>query len=169
MIDPLTYQDRLKHIPKQILLSSNDEFMMMEWSNIWYDKWEGETHLVILPNAEHVLATNLPGALSSITSFIKSVASGNKKRPTFDYHHNNATGELSVTIPEEFRDQLEGVYFRHAETLSSVRRDFRFVRQANNHTEPCNYPWFKLPFGINVQGGDCAQVALWHSYKLHDT
>ena len=52
--------------------------MMMEWSNIWYDKWKGETHLIILPNAEHVMATNLPGALSSVTAFIKSVASGHK-------------------------------------------------------------------------------------------
>jgi len=80
--------------------------MMMEWSNLWYDKFEGETHLTILPNAEHVLATNLPGALSTVTSFIKSIASGRKseERPYFDYNHNNVTGELSVTIPEEFRD-----------------------------------------------------------------
>jgi len=104
--------------------------MMMEWSNIWYDKFPGETHLTILPNSEHVLATNLPGALSTISSFIKSVASGKTRedRPSFEYHHDNTTGELSVTIPEKFRDQLEGVYFRHAETLSKERRDFRFVR-----------------------------------------
>lgn len=98
IVDPLTYMDRLKDVPKSILLSSNDEFMMMEWSNIWYDKFEGETHLTILPNAEHVLATNLPGALSTVTSFIKSIASGKKshERPSFDYSHDPATGELSV-------------------------------------------------------------------------
>lgn len=39
IVDPLTYQERLKDIPKSIILSSSDEFMMFEWSNLWYDQF----------------------------------------------------------------------------------------------------------------------------------
>ena len=78
--------------------------MMMEWSQIWYDKFEGEKHLMITPNAEHFLFTNVPGAMSAATTFIKSIQSGHisEERPQFDYTYNNETGELNVTIPEQY-------------------------------------------------------------------
>lgn len=73
LIDPLSFHDKLKNVPKQIVTASDDEFMMMEWSQFWYDKFEGETHLMITPNAEHLLLTNIPGAMSAVTTFIKSI------------------------------------------------------------------------------------------------
>lgn len=76
LIDPITFNDRLKDVPKMIVTASDDEFMMMEWSQFWYDRFAGETHLLIVPNAEHLLVTNLPGAISAVTTFIKSIASG---------------------------------------------------------------------------------------------
>lgn len=78
LVDPLFFQDNLKNVPKMIVTSSNDEFMMMEWSQYWYDKFEGETHLMITPNAEHFLFTNIPGAMSAASTFIKSIQSGHK-------------------------------------------------------------------------------------------
>lgn len=76
LMDPLSFNDQLAKIPKMIITSSNDEFMMMEWSQYWYDEIKGEKHLLITPNAEHDLVTNLPGALSAVTTFIKSISSG---------------------------------------------------------------------------------------------
>lgn len=35
VVDPMYYGDRLARIPKAVVLSSDDEFMMMDWSNIW--------------------------------------------------------------------------------------------------------------------------------------
>jgi PhoPQ-activated pathogenicity-related protein len=35
--DPINYFDLLTDIPKYIVVSSNDEFMSMDWSNIYYD------------------------------------------------------------------------------------------------------------------------------------
>jgi PhoPQ-activated pathogenicity-related protein len=29
------YGERLARIPKAVVLSSDDEFMMMDWSNLW--------------------------------------------------------------------------------------------------------------------------------------
>lgn len=101
MIDPLTFNETLSKIPKLIVVSSSDEFMMMDWSNIWRDSFSGETHMLILPNAEHTMATNLLGVLSSVSTFIKSIVSGHtsSQRPHFDYSYDNHTGKLEVTIP----------------------------------------------------------------------
>lgn len=76
LVDPLNFNDQLATIPKMVVLASNDEFMMMEWTQFWYDQLKGEKHILITPNAEHFLVTNLPGAISAITTFIKSIASG---------------------------------------------------------------------------------------------
>ena len=45
ILDPLNYMDRLEKIPKLIIMSSDDEFMQFDWTNIWYDKMKGESHL----------------------------------------------------------------------------------------------------------------------------
>lgn len=110
-VDPLSFPDKLKHVPKMIVTSSDDEFMMMEWSQFWYDQFEGETHLMIAPNAEHLLATNLPGAISAASTFIKSIQSGHtsEDRPQIEYEYDNQTGQLSVMIPEKFRNKVQSV------------------------------------------------------------
>lgn len=157
LVDPLYFRDKLKNVPKMIVTASDDEFMMMEWSQYWYDQFEGETHLMITPNAEHCLVTNIIGAMSAATTFIKSIQSGHttEQRPQFDYTYDNQTGELSVMIPEQHLDKVESVYFRHSETMSEMRRDFRWFRAENKHTEACKWPWVKLPFGMNFSGADC--------------
>jgi PhoPQ-activated pathogenicity-related protein len=35
--DPINYVDRLAKIPTYIMVSSDDEFMSMDWTNIYYD------------------------------------------------------------------------------------------------------------------------------------
>ena len=118
-LDPFTFMDRLERLPKLAVLSSDDEFMMMDWSNIWYDDYikYGESHLLIAPNAEHAMITNLHGVISSVTALFKSIASGHKhsERPHFTYNYDNQTGELSVQIGEGY--EVDSVYLRHTETL----------------------------------------------------
>lgn len=36
LVDPLSFHDRLKNVPKQIITASADEFMMFEWSQYWH-------------------------------------------------------------------------------------------------------------------------------------
>ena len=102
MVDPMTFGSRLARIPKLAIVSSDDEFMQMDWSNIWYNNMTeyGETHLLITPNAEHTMGTNLYGVLSSVTALVKSVASGKEQRPYFNYTYDPSNGELVVEIPE---------------------------------------------------------------------
>ena len=60
IVDPMYYGDRLKRLPKVVVLSSDDEFMQFDWSDIWYDELTGEKHLLIAPNSEHSLASGIP-------------------------------------------------------------------------------------------------------------
>lgn len=76
IIDPMSYLDRLEEIPKLVIVSSDDEFMMMDWTNIYFDQLTGEKHLLILPNAEHTMATGIPDVLPAGSAFARSIASG---------------------------------------------------------------------------------------------
>ena len=50
--------------------------------------------------------------------------------------------------------------------MTAMRRDFRWIRVESDITEPCKWPWFKLPFGLVINGADCAQISLWTGQKL---
>ena len=137
------------------VVSSDDEFMMMDQTNIWYDKMTGESNLLIVPNAEHLLLTNLPAELSASGTFFRSIASGHpvNSRPKFNYTYNETDG--MITVQTNPNDKVVKVEMRHAETLSKIRRDFRWFMKTSNYTEACEWPWIKLPFGWNVMGADC--------------
>jgi hypothetical protein len=104
IIDPVYSFDKLKDIPKFVLVSSDDEFMSMDWTNLgYYDQLEGEKHLCILSNAEHSLATGLFRGINTIGTFISSVIQGKTNRPYIDYQYDPVTGDLSVIVPKEFK------------------------------------------------------------------
>ena len=88
IVDPLSYMDRLEGIPKLIIMSSDDEFMQFDWTNIWYDQMKGESHLQIVANSEHTMITGIMPSLTSIGSFVRSIASGITSRPTFAYNYD---------------------------------------------------------------------------------
>jgi PhoPQ-activated pathogenicity-related protein len=85
IMDPINYLDRINKIPKYILVSSDDEFMSMDWTNIYWDKLGGEKHLSILPNTEHSMSTGMYEAVSLISTWTRSIAASKTDRPTFDF------------------------------------------------------------------------------------
>lgn len=162
IIDPSFYYDRLARLPKFVVLSSDDEFMMMDWSNIWYDDVLGERHLFIVPDSEHSLITGIPEVATSLGVFASSIAHGITVRPSFNYTYNNVTGELVVTIPSQFPADFVIVHTGH--TTQTMRRDFRWVRLANNKTGVCKLPDITLPKPLF--GGNCLQPIIWNSIVL---
>lgn len=58
MVDPIYFNERLDKIPKLVGLSSDDEFMMFDWTSIYWNKLGGEKHLILSRNAEHMMAVN---------------------------------------------------------------------------------------------------------------
>jgi len=114
--DPLSYNDRLESMPKFIAVTSDDEFMMFDWTNLYYDKLKGEKNLLIVPNAEHSMATGIVGVLSACGAFTRSIASNHTSRPTYTYEFNKDNGMITVKIPKT-GPKLLGVYLRHGETF----------------------------------------------------
>ena len=98
-MDPINYLDKLNQIPKYLLVSSDDKFMSMDWTNIYWEKFGGEKHLSIMPNTEHSMATGMYEAVSLISTYLRSIAADKVDRPRFDYTYDNATGEITVTVP----------------------------------------------------------------------
>jgi len=104
IVDPESFMERLGEIPKYAVLSSDDEFMMMDWTELYWNKMKGEKHLLIVPNAEHSLATGLYTLCSTMGTYLRSVAAGHSsdQRPTFEQSYDNETGAITVTIPKQF-------------------------------------------------------------------
>ena len=72
------------------MLSSNDEFMMNDWANIYMDKIPGEKHVFVVPNTEHSLGSGILRALGTIGTFLRSVNNPHSLgRPTFDFKLND--------------------------------------------------------------------------------
>jgi hypothetical protein len=121
-------------------------------------------HLMIAPNSEHSLTTGIPEVLASISAFVASVADDEPTRPSFNVTQDTATGELTVTVDPHFKPSK--VVLRHAQTLQSKLRDFRWVRLDDNTsaTERCVKPGKLIPPGEG--GGNCFEPIVWYPKPL---
>lgn len=181
IMDPINYLDRINKIPKYILVSSDDEFMSMDWTNIYWNKLGGEKHLTIMPNTEHSMATGMYEAVSLISTLYRSIAAGktSNDRPRFDFQYDNDTGEITLTVPKD-QTQPKTVELRHTQTLSKERRDFRWAVEVNNFSMPeCDFPYIPLPkkdtldiqdrYGLKKQQDLCIAPMLWQAKDLTKT
>lgn len=163
VVDPIYYKEQLGKIPKMVVLSSDDEFAMLDWTNIWYDDLTGEKHLYIVQDSEHSLSTGILELLPSLSTFVSSIAYGQTEadRPQFDYHIDESTGTLTVKVLQGIPTAVK---VWTAKTMTAERRDFRWVRLADNETSPCKLP--EIPLAKPVFGGNCIQPILWKSQTL---
>ena len=62
VVDPSSpvYAERLKQIPKLAVVSSDDEFMQLDWTQHGWLDLPGETKLLVVPNSEHSLISGVP-------------------------------------------------------------------------------------------------------------
>ena len=64
--------------------------------------------------------------------------------------------------------KLIKVVMRHGETMQSKRRDFRWIRKANEHTEPCEWPQIDISSWVH-RGGLCLNLIFWHKTDLKES
>ncbi|EGD73818.1 AprA [Salpingoeca rosetta] len=155
IIDPLSYADRLT-MPKLVIDSTGDEFFMNDDNWFWWGKLKGETHLLMVHNAEHSLATNLVEVIEGISSFAHDVLA-DKPRPSMTWTMSNSStgGSIKLTTSEK----PSRVTVRWADTLNHTRRDWRLIIGGEN----C--PYIKV-------SGECIQPVLWQkeaATKIDDT
>lgn len=122
--DPISYIDTLEGVAKQFQVSADDQFMMSDWSNIWYQNFTGEKHLLILPNNDHGIES-MDVVLTNWANFVRSLANPTiEERPNFEYTHSSSDGKMTVTINNGFKPSE--VLLWSAQTVSTTMRDFRW-------------------------------------------
>eukprot|EP01064_Diplonema_japonicum_P014994 TRINITY_DN22762_c0_g1_i1.p1 TRINITY_DN22762_c0_g1~~TRINITY_DN22762_c0_g1_i1.p1 ORF type:complete len:262 (+),score=58.39 TRINITY_DN22762_c0_g1_i1:66-851(+) len=163
IVDPIqpNYVQRLSRLPINVIVSSDDEFMMFEWTNIWWGNMTGEKHLTIIGNADHSLQTGLRVTYETMTCFYNPVYTA-AARPVFTSSLDFDNGVISVDVPSG--QTLKNVSLRYADTFSTTRRDFRWVRFANEQNGACTPPEETLP--NPVFGGNCFVPIFWYSEDL---
>lgn len=167
IVDPIYYVDRLARLPKTVLVSSGDEFMMFEWTKNWADIFKGETHLYIADNAEHSMATGIVGLLRTLSNFCNSIFLQGT-RPQFNYEMDLENGTITVQVPED--QELIKVVYRHAKTLNDERRDFRLAAQALVKDDGSAYCKLPTVGPIGMDGANiCIQPIIWTGKTLKES
>ena len=59
VVDPGSYLARYGPIPKMVVNAGGDEFLELDDSYSWFDEMPGETHLLMVQDADHSMATGL--------------------------------------------------------------------------------------------------------------
>ena len=152
-------------MPKYIIVASDDEFMQMDWTHLWYDQMPGETHLSITPNTEHTQLTGIFKVLACAATFARSIMlqTPRELRPSFNYTYNYDEQSLEIWIPEHLLDNVEEVRLRYAQTLQGKRRDFRWATAINDNTGPCRLPAFEIPLKWTHGKKFCFQTIFYKS------
>jgi len=195
VVDPINYVDRLVKLPILVMVSSNDEFMQFDWTNIWYDVFDAaargangshssphslatsqlstklssrqtfQTGLFIIPNSEHSLATGIPGLVLAIEAFALAIFE-NRPLPTLEYSHDPQTGLITVRTPASFPPTK--VVLRHTSALREGVSDFRWISKVDNVKTHCKFPKVPIP-PVAEGGGNCLMPMVWHEKTLNAT
>jgi len=133
IVDPISYPTQLARIPKLIVSSAGDEFLVTDNVVYFWDMLGGEKHFHSMANCEHTLVENLPGVLQTVIGFATYVLHG-VPRPAYKWNINS---DGSITFIADPSTPPSKVVLWKAYTIDgNYRRDFRLVSCANNCTDP---------------------------------
>jgi len=168
IVDPYWYMEKLAHIPKLVIDSGADEFFLPDDSTYWVNKMPGETHLLMIPNAEHSEATGILEILPNVGTFVNRIIEA-QPRPTHSWTINATTGDITLTLgPDVAGLSVDKVHMWHATTCNSKRRDFRIIN--NGWGPPGSDPGTHcLPCGIGAKGLCTNELILWTDTLLEET
>lgn len=72
IIDPLSYNDRIAHLPKYVICAAGDEFFLPDSPNEFWSLLKGPKYLRVVPDAEHSLIGQQIDVALSILTFYKA-------------------------------------------------------------------------------------------------
>lgn len=162
MEDPYFYIERLT-MPKLIVNAVMDEFQQPDDEQFWWSDMPSPKHFMMVPNAEHSMATGILEAVPDITSWLRYHLLGEgAKVPTFDWVIDNNTGAITATLNEHGVVDHAKVWYAYScgtnTDTNSIRRDFRVAML----DDPCTC-------GIAAQGYCSNLKSIWHSTELEQT
>lgn len=151
--DPYFYFDRLT-MPKLIVNAVGDEFQQPDDTHYWWNDLPEPKHFLLVPNAEHSLATGILELVPAIGTWILHLLK-EKTVPTFKWEINNSTGDITVHLdPRDIRPLHVNMW--SSSTCDKLqRRDFRFMTA----DDPC-------VCGVVVDGTCVITQHLWSQTRL---
>lgn len=97
-VDPFFYKDRLT-MPKLVVNAGMDEFQQPDDTHYWWDEMPEPKHFMMIPNAEHSLATGILEAVPGIGAFVNALLH-NEPVPEFTWEISETTGDITATLNE---------------------------------------------------------------------
>jgi len=155
--DPYMFRERLT-MPKLVINAGMDEFQMPDDSNFWWKGLPEPKHMIMVPNAEHSLATGILEVVPAVATWISAVLE-NKGVPEFKWTIDENTGAINVVLDE--RGIVEEVNGWAANSCginnntTDIRRDWR----AFHLDAPCTC-------GVGYDGNCINFKALWQKTTL---
>lgn len=161
LIDPYFYFDRLT-MPKLIINGVLDEFQRPDDIAAWWNDMPDPKHFMMIPNAEHSMATGIYQLVPALTNFYKIHLEGHGARePNFSWNVDEVTGEIIATLNEFGTVEEANLWWGYScgtntDEEGGIRRDFRFM----NIDSPCTC-------GIESDGV-CMNMKSWWQKKILD-
>jgi len=153
--DPYFYFDRLT-MPKLVVNAVGDEFQQPDDTHYWWKDLPEPKHFLLVPNAEHSLATGILEAIPAIGTWIEMLLEKHAI-PQMAWERDANNGDITLTI-----DGVgEPLFVRKWWATSSnknLRRDFRFI----NIDDPCDE-------GYGYDGNCINTEVFWKSEIIHPT
>jgi len=153
IVDPYFYRERLT-MPKLVVNAVGDEFQQPDDTWYWWNDMPEPKHFLMVPNAEHSLATGIFEATPAIGTWI-SYHLKKKAVPSFSWEISPIRGDITVQLDNSHPVHAVTMYFARSCSLDNARRDFRFL----SIDDPCTC-------GIGVDGNCLNLHSLWQKEEL---
>ena len=148
--DPYYYFDRLT-MPKMVVNAVGDEFQQPDDTHYWWKDLPEPKHFLMVPNAEHSLATGIFEAVPAIGAWILTLLQ-EKPVPEMTWNIDPNNGDITLRLGDKSGDEPLHVRKYWAQTCpNSPRRDFRFINIDNPCTCGVQVPDDTTPECINTQ------------------
>jgi len=148
IVDPIVYKDRLT-MPKMVVNAGGDEFFLPDDWRYWYEEMTPETNFLMVPNAEHSLATGILEIIPAVEAFVVGVLQ-HVNRPTFTWTHDDDNGVITVYNTSPHKPLNVTMWYAFS-AKNTGRRDFRLVAGCPKPALQL-IPWFPSPIKEDQAG-----------------
>jgi PhoPQ-activated pathogenicity-related protein len=153
--DPYFYFDRLT-MPKLVVNAVGDEFQQPDDTHYWWSDLPQPKHFLMVPNAEHSLATGILEVTPAIGTWIAALLV-NKEVPQMDWKIDQDAGTIQLKLDGTLKPLHVRKYYAYT-CNDTPRRDFRFV----SADDPCTC-------GIGSDGSCVNLKSFWKWETLKPT
>jgi len=147
--DPYFFRDRLT-MPKLVVNAGMDEFQQPDDTRYWWNDMPEPKHFLMVPNAEHSLATGIFVAVPSIGAFIQAHLHRDLV-PRVTWKIDDASGQIVATLGKDGIVHTADVWWAYSCGANSFdngkfRRDYRVAHLDN----PCGCGLFAEGYCANI-------------------